>query len=223
VNRTAALRPGAQPRLADAWVSYADWRNLEPPPIEVFSSTWRVPPPPERTAEPRLQTIFLFNGAEYNTPEGGQGILQPVLQWGRCAGGLGGEHWSIASWHVNRLEAAHTPLIPVEPGEVLTGTIRKIGQDGARFSYECLFEGHPQSRLRRDDLPEPFYLVNVLEAYDATQRRHYPAADRIRFWDIRVEAGAGPPPVVWQANTVPGRFSRCQTSAHSDVIDIDLP
>lgn len=180
------------PGLGTGWIAYCYWVNTTGNPVTSFRTTWIVPPAP---SQQESQTIFLFNGIDPQNPS--QGILQPVLQWGTSAAG-GGSYWSAASWYVTGDgHAFHTPLVPVNEGDVLVGAMRLVGGANGLFTYACEFEGLANSTLTIDNLPELVWLNQTLEAYEINQCGDYPNTIFTAFRNIEIETGKGAPIVSW--------------------------
>ena len=129
------------PALGSGYITYAAWTNGTGRAISSFSTTWTVPPPP-RTQSGQL--LYLFNGLE-DSPV--THILQPVLQWGVSPNG-GGNSWAVASWWVdNSNNATKTPLVQVNPGDILVGVMTLLSQSGGSFSYSCEFSNISGTRM----------------------------------------------------------------------------
>ncbi len=187
-----ALLEADRPELESGWIAFTHFSNRGAP-LRSFKTTWRVPPAP-RTQ--RRQTIFLFNGLQNDGPN--HGILQPVLQWGVSAAG-GGPYWSVASWYVTaRGQAFHTPLVRVEPAQLLTGEMTLVEEGRGRHSYASELRGIPRTRLLVKNLRELFWATESLEAYGITRCSDYPADSGVPFTEISLRSD-GPPPLRWQA------------------------
>lgn len=193
-RQVSRLKPRI-PAMGSGWIAYADWTNTTGNPISKFATRWTVPSPPKTSSG---QTIFLFNGMEDSTM-----IYQPVLQWGVSAAG-GGDYWAVASWYVDGQggPAHFSQLTKVNPGDVVVGTMTLTGQSPQGFSYECLFDGLPDSSLVIEDVPELIWCIETLEAYGITAPSDYPAVDVTSFDSIELVSGAAPanhPQVMWTA------------------------
>ena len=184
----------AVPASNPGWVADAAYQNTSGAPIQIFASTWIVPNPPSQNDN---QLIYLFNGLEQaaNSP----GILQPVLQWGYSDYG-GGPFWSVASWYVMPDNSAfRTPLIPVNPGTVLTGRMTLTGQGGGVFNYDCEFVGIAGTTLHASSISELAWCYETLEAYNITGNVDYPVDPSVRFSNIPIQTTAGALAVNWAA------------------------
>jgi hypothetical protein len=148
------------------YIVYTSWTNTSTDFIKTFRTTFVVPPPPATNDN---QTIFIWNGL---LPPDGLHVLQPVLQWGVSRAG-GGPTWNIASWYVPPIpdKMSLTALVPVNPGQVLTGVITctAFGFDAKSgtvvYDYTCEFEGFPQTQLPISGVPQLTWAMEVLEAY----------------------------------------------------------
>jgi len=179
------------------WVTWASWSNQTGTPISSFATTWVVPPPP---AEAASQLLYLFNGLQ--NPAGTE-ILQPVLQWGNSGAG-GGPFWGVASWHVDSKNHAFcTPLVPVNPGDSLTGVMTLTGSfDDGTHNYRCEFLGIDGTALLALGTPELTDAEQTLEAYGMTDANQYPAAASTRMTQIDLQTGGAPAPLNWAPNTM---------------------
>ena len=178
------------PALGSGWIVYASWTNNTGSPVSLFKTAWLVPPPPATKAS---QTIFLFNGIQNSTM-----IYQPVLQWGVSAAG-GGDYWAVASWYVDGQGGpAHmSNLTQVNPGDVLIGVMTLTGQSGSSFSYNCQFQGIPNSTLAVQDIDELTWCIETLEAYGIAQCSDYPAIDKTSMTSIEIQTASGEAGLNW--------------------------
>lgn len=180
------------PALGSGWITYAYWNNGTGHSISDFKTTWRVPAEPELKGN---QTIFLFNGIQNFGAN--FGILQPVLQWGASAAG-GGAYWSVACWYVtSNGYAFHSPVVPVNVGDILVGTIVMTGRLGQLFDYECQFEGLGTAKLPIQGIAELLWCNETLEAYSIESFSNYPAAYSTPFGGINLLTGNGTPSINW--------------------------
>jgi hypothetical protein len=187
-----ARHPSKVPALGSGWITYAYWTNNSGHPVTRFASTWVVPPAP---ATDHGQTIFLFNGIQNSSM-----IYQPVLQWGPSAAG-GGSYWAVASWYVDGQggPAFHSPLVRVNPGDVLVGVMTQTGQSGSQFSYNCVFQGIANASLPIANVEELTWNIETLEAYGVQQCSDYPNANFTAFTGIDFQTAAGHPAITWTA------------------------
>jgi hypothetical protein len=193
--------------LDQGWIAYTFWKNDSGVPLRWFSSTWRVPPPP---ATRHRQTLFFFNGLQNSGAN--YGILQPVLQWGVSAAG-GGDYWSVASWYVtSRGQAFHTPLQRVEPGDVLVGEMRLVGEARGKYSYSCELLGMPRTRLLLKNVAELSWSTESMEAYNVSRCSDYPGSRAVPFTDIRLQTDVHPA-MRW---TAVDRVTDCEQ--HAEVV-----
>jgi hypothetical protein len=207
-------KPDPSAPLTDTgWILNTGWSNLSGEPIAYFSTSWAVPSAPPADDN---QVIFLFNGLEQSgdgsTPLGPY-ILQPVLQWGNSYAG-GGNYWAITNWYVNGPggTALYTsPLIQVNPGDVLQGVMTLTGQSGSDFSYKSSFIGYPGVDLTVTDIDELKWACETLECYGLSQCSDYPDAQLTVMYDIEIKTGSSvatstDAAVAWQAVT---NFADC--------------
>jgi hypothetical protein len=186
--------PGRIPALGSGWITYAWWLNATGRPTTSFATTWVVPPAPKTQSG---QLIYLFNGIQNSSM-----IYQPVLQWG-YNGAFGGNYWCAASWYADGQsgQATHSTPVPVNPGQVLVGIMTLMGQSGTQFSYNCQFQGIPNTSLPITNVQELTWCAETLEAYNLTQCSDYPNADLTAFRSIDIRTQAGAPAVVWTPQT----------------------
>jgi hypothetical protein len=211
--RVAPVAPapaGVVPAFGSGWITYASWTNGTGTPVSLFSTTWVVPPAPSTQSG---QTIFLFNGIQNST-----NIYQPVLQWGSSAAG-GGNFWSVASWYVDGAggTAFYSSLVPVNPGDVLTGVMTLTGQSPAGFSYNCDFTGIANTGLSIQNVQELTWLIETLECYGITQCSDYPAVNKTAMASINIQTGATNPTVDWTVNN-----SVTECGQHTLLFDEDV-
>ncbi len=79
------------PAFGTGWIANTFWNNTTGSPISSFTTTWKVPPPPNSQSG---QLLYLFNGVQTqvvstNPSANGIHILQPVLRWGNSPAGGG--------------------------------------------------------------------------------------------------------------------------------------
>jgi hypothetical protein len=184
------VRPAGATPTVDGWITYGSWSNGTGTAVSRFATTWVVPAEPATRSG---QTVFLFNGIQNSTA-----IYQPVLQWGSSAAG-GGDYWSVASWYVDGPGgfAFHSNLTRVSPGDVLTGVMTLTGSTPAGFSYDCAFDGLPDSGLPAVDIEELTWCVETLECYGVTQCSDYPDVTKTSMAGIDLVAGTVRPALTW--------------------------
>ena len=171
------------PALGSGYITYAAWTNGTGRAISSFSTTWTVPPPP-RTQSGQL--LYLFNGLE-DSPV--THILQPVLQWGVSPNG-GGNSWAVASWWVdNSNNATKTPLVQVNPGDILVGVMTLLSQSGGSFSYSCEFSNISGTRMTVQGANQMVLALEALECYRITQCPDYPDVNGTAMTGIDIKAG----------------------------------
>ena len=172
-----------------------------------FSTNWRVPSPPLSYTG---QTLFLFNGIE---PGSFDTILQPVLQYGGSAAG-GGTYWAVASWYVTSATSFVSQLVPVNAGQLLTGTIRLVSNTNAQFSYSCEFKGISGTNLSINNIAQLMWCVEILEVYGVVQCSDFPNAPYTKLSRINIR-NEGVPAINW---TIGNNQTDCgvQTTIVSD-------
>lgn len=186
------VQPGDVPGFGTGWIVDAFWANNTGNPVTSFKTTWTVPPAPTTSSG---QTIFLFNGIDPIDPS--QAILQPVLQWGVSHAG-GGAYWSVASWYVlGSGQAFYTPLVQVNPGDVLVGVMTLTANSGGLFSYESEFQGIAGTQLPVQNVAELVWCNETLEAYSITACSDYPSTDATPMRSIELRTGNSMPTVHW--------------------------
>jgi hypothetical protein len=174
------------------WVTWASWGNTGANPITSLTTTWTVPANPINN---NGQLIYLFNALEDRT---GATILQPVLQWGISAAG-GGNSWGVASWYVDSSHHAYcTPVVPVNEGELLVGTI-KMTDAGI---YRSEFQGVAGTAIIAQGLPAMPWATLTLEAYGLKSGGDYPAIPYTGMSEIGLEVGGAAIAVEWTASTM---------------------
>jgi hypothetical protein len=180
--------PGQAPPVP-RWIAFAHWTNDTQRTINLFTTEWIVPPAPDTQSQP-LQTIYLFCGLE-NKDATGQGILQPVLQWGGEGEG-NGPFWSVASYYASSNgHVCCSKQTRVNVGEKLTGVITLVESSKAGFSYDCEFKGMPHSRISIVDVAELLWCCEALEAYGTTQCSDYPATLKTSMTNISIRSHQG--------------------------------
>ncbi len=189
----AVAPPSMQlPALGSGWITTAYWDNGTGDSVTSFRTTWRVPPAPKTQSK---QLIYLFSGITRFSAN--NAILQPVLQWGASPDG-GGDRWAVASWYVHTTgQAYYTPLVDVNPGDVLVGSMAIVGQANGKFDYDCEFVGIDGTLLPIRNVDELLWCSETLEAYDVQACSDYPDADFTTFQNIDLRTGASVPKVHW--------------------------
>jgi type IX secretion system substrate protein len=180
------------------WVTYADWTNNSGSPISYFNTNWIVPNPPTTFNN---QTIFLFNGID--PPNTGDGILQPVLQWGISAAG-GGNYWAITNWYVEGSGTAFwgTSLITVSPGANLQGVMRLTASTDSGYSYNSAFIGDTSCDLQINNIAELTWANETMEIYGITAYTDYPPDTAVRMTNIQILTGTVTPTLSWTPEDV---------------------
>ena len=207
-------RPRIQPGLQDYyWITWAQWIRPDGQYITVDSSTWAVPPAPRSVDG---QTVFLWNGLSL-----GDGVIQPVLQWGPAYGG-GGSYWQVGCWWVSRNNTFVSNFVQVSPGTTLKGFVTGTYLGGLlRYRYTCDFwSGSTQlANLTVLGAPELQAAYRVLEAYNLQTCADYPASDSTRFSAVTVRTTAPiTNPLPWET----GRYFH-ECGQHTSVVDPTNP
>jgi hypothetical protein len=179
-GRTASLAsaPGG-------WVEASRWNSNES--IDDLWGYWTVPMNPKQNGG----LIYLFNGM-VNTD--GTWIVQPVLQYGKGAGG-GGNNWVIASWIVGPNGFFfHSPLLSVNSGDTLLGytVLRFYNARLAIWNVEAkdVTTGAITGIHAPNSQPKwPWAYNVVLEAYSITSCDQFPPDNGDAFRDTRVYKG----------------------------------
>jgi hypothetical protein len=208
--QTTQVDPTEVPVIASGWIAYAYWNNGSGRTISSFGTSWEVPQAPETDSG---QTIFLFNGIQ--NFGNNFGILQPVLQWGPSAAG-GGPYWSVASWYVTSGGQAFYsyPLVRVNSGRSLHGTMRLTGHAATAFSYKSGFNEIAGATLSIQNIAELLWCNETLEAYGITRCSDYPTTNRTAMRNINIRTDVLiPPQVVWTSMKAP---SDC--GEHVDIV-----
>ncbi|MGB6688202.1 MAG: G1 family glutamic endopeptidase [Terracidiphilus sp.] len=209
VSRSAqAAEDEPVPGLGSGWITFAWWLNDSGSSISQLSTQWVVPQPPTVDAG---QTVFLFNALE---DAANNDLVQPVLQWGVSRAG-GGSYWAISNWYNDRTGHVYfSNLVPVNPGDQLTGMISMTDQSNGGFGYVCSFAGFPQINLQINGISELAWASQTLEAYQIESRSDYPNSSVTSMSSIFIAAGGANPPVNWQIKNV---MSIC--GEHSTVVN----
>jgi hypothetical protein len=208
------------------WITYANWKNPKTnPPITYFSTTWRVPGPPDSLAN---QSISIFSGLQDTTSYGD--VLQPVLSWGPQRDAVGGNFWSINNIYATQGPTPYyyvTPSIAVSQNTAVTGIITFTGlhQPDNSYNYTSSFSGYSNSLIIKEDtdfttdpthelapyIPELNLACETIEAY--TFGNHfvpsfvnlYPTQDSIPMKSIKIKVD----------NTYPSLTNPAWTTASS--------
>jgi hypothetical protein len=189
------------------WVAYSDWENFTGGPVVSIRATWTVPQEP---ATDNGQTIFIFPGIQST-----QRIVQPVLQWGSSAAG-GGSFWAIASWYAGDAssQVKCSGLIPVNPGDQVTGVITLKGVTGNRCQYVCAFEGQEDTTaLEVPPISELRSVCLTLESYNISALTDYPSDAKTIMGSVEIRGKSASMPVVWTTPAPTGAFGE-----HADVV-----
>jgi len=182
--------PAANANLGHApagngWVEASQWDDWGQN-IDLLYGYWTVPSYPKQNGG----LIYLFNGIE---PSSQNWILQPVLQYGVGYAG-GGNYWAIASWLVGNNYAFHSPLETVYPGNTLFGFTEVTGTSGSTLDWEV--EAYDETTGAYSWITASSWGLHwswgyaaVLEAYNITSCKQFPANLRDTFWYNEVYQG----------------------------------
>jgi hypothetical protein len=190
------LQERESPRAVNenGWITYSAWNAPQGRNITNFVTNWRVPAAPAKQSG---QLLYLFNGimnSEQTT------ILQPVLQWGVSDAG-GGEYWGVASWYVDiKGQTYHTNLVPVQPGQFLSGVMTLTGTTGSNFNYTSEFVGIPGTQLAIQNIELLQNSSETLEAYYVDDCAEYPTGDTA-FTNIEFTFAGGAATPAWDLIT----------------------
>lgn len=219
-NRFLNLKKLAPGNDSSGWITYADWYSGNNP-ITYFSTNWIVPSPPATNSG---QFIYLFNGLQSSS---GDGILQPVLQWGFSPAG-GGDYWAIANWFVwggvSNYEFFHSSLIEVNPGANLTGVMKLTSDSGNIYSYSSSFtrDSIAGSTLQLNNAPPFNWADETLEVYGISKCSDYPSDEKIKMSDIQIKVDSTYPTITWTPANVATECGQhtnivSNSSAHGEV------
>ena len=195
------------------WVTFSALLNDSGQPITSFRSSWIVPPIPSASdAAP----VYFWNGLE---PIDHSVVLQPVLGW------YGSGDWMASCYSVGD-EENESNEVAVKPGDVLTGVITLVSNSNGTFSYQCEFDGMPDTQLSFSG-PELVLAAEVLEQYDVTQCSDYPSGEK--FTGIQLETGGAAANLSWHTFNNPNMLNCGQStsivdgSLSSGEVDIAVP
>lgn len=134
LNATQPNSLAGQAAAASAWITYAEWVNpANQGSINYFTTTWRVPSNPVADG----QQLYIFNGL---LDQSLGDVLQPVLQWGTKSFS-GGNYWSVINAYYGAETQTtlpfygYTPPVPVNPGDLIQGTMNLVAVDGGSYIY----------------------------------------------------------------------------------------
>lgn len=212
-GRAQALVPAARKPLpapvdlgaaGNAWASFGAIANPGTSPFTLSEATWVVPPKP---AVDRGQTIYLFNGFQHASDD----IVQAVLVYGKYPAAPGTEAstrggWAIASFLVPSAQSSDQTLlvsegvVPVKPGDTVTGRISYTGTDAVTgdSQYLCEFVNYPTTRLATT-VPFCGWCCVTLELWDVEDTSQLPPqTTTTRFSGLRSEINGKPCGLAWQ-------------------------
>ena len=181
------------------WDAYTSWQNdtTVNPEITYLSTTWAVPEAPSNY---NGQSVYLFNGLEYET-DVGSAILQPVLQYGLSDAG-GGEYWAIGSWYIVNTDLAfHSSLVPVKSGTELVGVMamtEHVYDDTGTtyYHWNSKFSGHPLNELNITTTTNFDFANITLETYNCTDASYLPTGTT-EMKSINLKTGSENPTLKW--------------------------
>ena len=181
------------PALGAGWIVYAGWVNNTRKPVTSFRSTWR-----SLLRHPTRMISLFTSSMGWNPP-----AVPPfsnLYYIGESLPAGGGKFWSVASWWVKTGAAAvaTVPPVPVNAGDVITGVMTLTGQSGSSFSYDCGFQGMPQTKISVVSGAELVWCTETLEAYNVGQCSDYPYIESTSFISgIAVGKSSVTPDIVW--------------------------
>ena len=187
--------PPVSPAFGSGWITNTGWTNTTGTPVSLFSTTWVVPPAPSTQSG---QLLYLFNGIQNSTM-----IYQPVLQWG-SNGAFGGNNWCVASWYADGQggQAFHSTPVNVNVGDTLVGIMTLTGQSSQGLSYDCVFQGIPNSNLTITNVEELTWCVETLECYSITKCSDYPNTNKTAMRAIEIKTGTTHPSITWSVSNI---------------------
>lgn len=99
----------------DAWKAWAQFKMQGSSSVTYLRNEWGVPSVPKIKEG---QILYFWNGLEGGGDSGGNGVLQPVLQWTQATG------WGIKSWYVGSGGTINTKLVAT-PAATSTAASRR--------------------------------------------------------------------------------------------------
>lgn len=177
------------PGTGNGWVEDSQWDVplSASDNIDYMGGTWTVPSYPSMDGA----LIYLFNGIE---PQGGEWILQPVLQFGVSPAG-GGNYWAIASWLVGSSGYAfHSPLETVNPGDLIFGATGLNSVSGSTLYWKVGAKDETTGAYswitaHVSGQHWTWAYAGVLEAYNVSSCSQFPSNGRVTFNNSVVEHG----------------------------------
>eukprot|EP01083_Nonionella_stella_P285368 971315_1 len=158
-----------------------------------FSGNWIVPALPiKKSTEEVLYSFIAVQNIDWvppeNNPQQPFDIIQPVLQYGYESGKGGGPFWGISSWYVTLSnDVVQSPLIRVNPGEVIYGVMQKVGSDSWFINSIDTTSGQNTSFVvSRAILSSQPWVYVTLEVYniDNCQQQYPPKGTSIPFSNL---------------------------------------
>ncbi|MCB1036094.1 MAG: hypothetical protein KDD47_19890 [Acidobacteria bacterium] len=192
--------------VGPGWVEYGSWTDTSEKGILSFSGSWPVPDPP--TVDDG-QVVFLSMGLQ--TGENvADDLFLTVLQWGASGAG-GGPHWAVACWYQHGGRITYSPLIRVEPGDVISTTIARTIKNpfGTEWTASAKVEGSTRGTTRLPVIGDISlaWAFAALEAYSpAIACDQFPASGQTTFGQLALSSGAGPLDPDWVPTV---NFSAC--------------
>eukprot|EP00483_Globobulimina_turgida_P006731 UN06742 len=158
-----------------------------------FNGNWIVPAlPVKKSTEEVLYTFIALQNIDWvppeNDPQQPFDIIQPVLQYGFESGKGAGSFWGISSWYVTLSnDVIQSPLIMVNPGDLIEGLMRKVGNDSWFLNSIDLTTGKNTSfTLSRSILHSQPWVYVTLEVYniDNCQEEYPPKGSNVPFTNL---------------------------------------
>lgn len=175
-----------------AWKAWTEYEKSSSDVVTFLSGKWKVPQAPSS----RGQLLYLWNGIE---PHSGEGVLQPVMQYGSSAAG-GGNFWGIASWYVSSDHGSyHTSLVEARTGDYMVGTVTLTGNSYSINGTVLSSGKSAQFSMVPKDGPYT-WSCNTLEMYSLESCSQYPT-DPYVVTDIKVELGGKAVTPTWKPMT----------------------
>ncbi|KAF4611241.1 hypothetical protein D9613_006479 [Agrocybe pediades] len=212
--------------LESGYVAYSYWHNTDNTTngnIATYSTTWTVPPTPQRKDG---QIIYIFNGL---IPASFDGILQPVLQFGSTPAG-GGNYWAVASWYLVGSQTYYTVPAQVKAGQSLTGVMSLMSTtlNGPTVSYhwKSVFTSVPSTAFTLSTTEVFNYAYEALEIYYASGPTDLPTG-KTMMSNITISTVGGTHPALnWTAisDSVEGfGMSVVSSSSTNGAVQITYP
>lgn len=179
-------------RHGPAWKAWTEYEKSSSDVVTFLSGKWKVPKDPSRGG----QLLYLWNGIE---PHSGEGVLQPVMQYGSSAAG-GGNSWGVASWYVSSDHGSyHTSLVDLRTGGTVLGTVSLSGKSYTINGTDMGSGKSAQFSMVPKDGPYT-WSCNTLEMYSLSSCSQYPPEPYV-VTDIKLQLGGKSVTPTWKPMT----------------------